>query len=192
MIAVATRTDRTTGPTRSPACVRLTAIFTDELVEQPPTASAPAAVRQRANTLTAQARVACHGCPLLVDCLYRAVVEVDVAGVVGGTTERQRAEIRRRLGVRVAPEDLDSLAGVTGHGPVDHEEILRLRRLHPDESLEQLARRLGCSLSTVKRHLRQERRQPARPTTRAPRPSMDAVLTAAGDVLGRQAERSAA
>ena len=194
MIAVAPRTEAAPSTvSRAPECVRLAAVFQDELLEQPPTTSAPAAVRQRAASLAAQARDACHGCPLLVECLYRAVVDHDVAGFVAGTTERQRTEIRRRLGVSVSPEDFDSLAGVTGgHRPVDHTEILRLRRSHPDESLEKLARRLGCSLSTVKRHLRQERRRPSRPGQPVHRPSAAAVLTAAGEVLGRHAERSAA
>ncbi len=79
-----------------------------------------------------------------------------------------------------------------GHRPVDHAEILRLRRAYPDESLEKLARRLGCSLSTVKRHLRQERRQPSRPAAPTRKPSINAVLAATGDVLGRHTERSAA
>lgn len=177
----------------APNCVRLASVFQDSLVEQPPTSSAPIAVRRRAAALTTQARAACHGCPLLVDCLYRAVVEYDVAGIVAGTTERQRNEIRRRLGVQVTPGDFDSLAGVTGgHRPVDHAEILRLRRSYPDESLDKLARRLGCSLSTVKRHLRQERRQPAEPSAPARKPSIHAVLAATGDVLARHSDRSAA
>jgi hypothetical protein len=193
MIAVAPRIDRAADSARSPECVSLASVFQDELMEQPPSSNAAAPVRQRAAALTARARAACHGCPLLVDCLYRAVVEVDVAGFVAGTTERQRLEIRRRLGVSVAAEDLDSLVGVTGgHRSVDHEAILRLRRMHPDESLEKLAHRLGCSLSTVKRHLRQERRQPSRSSAPAPKPSVPAVLAATGAVVGRHAERLAA
>ena len=53
---------------------------------------------------------------------------------------------------------------VGGQRTVDHDEVVRLRRAHPDESLERLARRLGCSLSTVKRHLRRERNQPTSAT----------------------------
>ena len=88
--------------------------------------------------------------------------EHDVAGYVGGTTPAQRARIRGRLRITVAPEDFDTLAGVTGgHRQVDHDEVVRLRHAHPDESLETLAHRLGCSLSTVKRHLRRERNQPS-------------------------------
>ena len=112
---------------------------------------------------------------------------------MAGTTERQRNEIRRRLGVQVTPGDFDSLAGVSGgHRPVDHAEILRLRRSNPDESLDKLARRLDCSLSTVKRHLRQERRQPSKPTTPTARPSVRAVLAETSALLERRTERSAA
>ena len=48
------------------------------------------------------------------------------------------------------PENFDTLAGVTGrHHQVNHSEVVRLRHAKPDESLEMLAHRLGCSLSTV-------------------------------------------
>jgi hypothetical protein len=167
-----------------PGCVRAAAVFQHPLVEEPPRAGAPRGERARYAELVAQAQGVCASCPLVRDCLYAAVVDHDVVGFVGGTTAQQRLEIRRRLGVVVEPEDLDTLAGVVGgHRPVDHDEVLRLRRANPDESLETLARRLGCSLSTVKRHLRRERRQPAarRPATR---PLPGQVLQAAGTVLG--------
>jgi hypothetical protein len=94
-------------------------------------------------------------------------VEYDVAGYVAGTTPPQRAQIRRRLHINVEPEDFDSLAGVTRrHRQVNHSEVVRLRNANPNESLETFAQRLGCSLSTVKRHLRRERRQPAVRTAR--------------------------
>jgi len=116
-----------------------------------------------------------------------------VAGFVAGTTARQRSEIRRRLGVSVRPEDLDSLAGVVGGRQVDHAEVLRLRAAHPDESLEVLAGRLGCSLSTVKRHLRRERSTPTDPEARTPRPGLRQVLVAAAEVTtsGRASSRAA-
>ncbi len=126
-----------------------------------------------------------RSCPLLTACLYRAVVDYDVAGFVAGTTQRQRGEIRARLGVEVEAEDFDSLAGVVGgQRSVDHDEVVRLRRTHPDESLERIARRLGCSLSTVKRHLRRERNEPAavdgRGTTR---PTETAVRRVTAEIL---------
>ena len=167
-----------------PGCVRAARVFQDPLLEEPPRASASRSERARYAELVAQAQGVCASCPLVRECLYAAVVEHDVVGFVGGTTVQQRLEIRRRLGVVVEPEDLDTLAGVVGgHRPVDHDEVVRLRRANPDESLETLARRLGCSLSTVKRHLRRERQQPAarRPSTR---PLPGQVLQAAAAVLG--------
>jgi len=72
-----------------------------------------------------------------------------------------------------------------------HDEIIRLRNAHPDQSLEALAHRLGCSLSTVKRHLRQERDQPSvRRSTR--RPTMAEVVSAAAGTTGRRPARSRA
>ncbi len=92
----------------APACAGRADIFTDELLESPPAANACAEQRRRHAGLVAQAEEVCQSCPLLAGCLYRAVVEYDVAGYVAGTSERQRGEIRRRLGVRVQPEDLDT------------------------------------------------------------------------------------
>lgn len=127
----------------------------------------------------------CHGCPLIAPCLYRAVVEHDVAGFAGGTTARQRSEIRGRLAIRVEPEDFDTLAGVTGrHRQIDHDEVVRLRNANPQESLEVLAHRLDCSLSTVKRHLRRERSNTS-PTAEPPTtPTLAQVVAAAAEVTG--------
>ena len=85
------------------------------------------------------------------------------------------------------------MAGVTGgHRQVDHDEVVRLRHAHPDESLETLARRLGCSLSTVKRHLRRERRNPTVRRDQPPKPSLSAVLTATAAVTNRSRTHLAA
>jgi hypothetical protein len=121
---------------------------------------------------------------LIIDCLYRAIVDYDFAGYVAGTTPGQRAQIRRQLDITVEPEDFDSLAGVTRrHRQVNDGEVVRLRNGNPHESLETLALRLGCSLSTVKRHLRRERREPV---VRAPsaKPTVPEVLAAAAVVTG--------
>ena len=166
----------------APSCATLPQLFQHPLLEDPPNSSAPVADRRRHQALVAEAQAACQSCPLVTACLYRAVVEHDVAGYVAGTTARQRLEIRHRLGVVVPPENLDTLAGVVGAGCVDHDEVLRLRAAHPDESLEVLAGRLGCSLSTVKRHLRRERSAPAAPTAVRPRPQLHQVLAAAAEV----------
>ena len=131
------------------------------------------------------AQTACQACPLVVDCLYRAVVEYDVAGYVAGTTPSQRAQIRHRLDITVEPENFDTLAGISGrHHQVNHSEVVRLRNANPDESLEMLAQRLGCSLSTVKRHLRRERRKPSAGTVTPTHRTVEEVLTAAAVVVG--------
>jgi AraC-like DNA-binding protein len=143
-------------------CVQYAALFQDPLLEEPPTASAPVEVRRRHAVLEREADLLCHACPLLEKCLYAAVVHHDVAGYAAGTTRKQRAELRAQRGVRVEPEAYDKHTRVTRHHrQVDHGEVVRLRHANPHESLEQLAQRLGCSLSTVKRHLRHERQAPA-------------------------------
>jgi hypothetical protein len=168
-------------------CVRFASLFQDRLLEEPPTSSAPAADRHRYRQLTDRAAQVCAACPLRQECLYDAVVRHDVSGFVAGSTQRQRLEIRRRLGVDVGPEDFDTVAGATGRNrPVDHEEVLRLRRANPDETLESIAHRLGCSLSTVKRHLRRERAaQQEGPVTpiRGALPTMRQVLAVAAEVI---------
>lgn len=162
-----------------PACVSQAALFQDGLLEEPPVLSAPPDVRRRAAQLERAAAVLCGTCPMRASCLYDAVVRHDVVGYVAGTTARDRTVIRRRLGVTVEPEDLDALAGVAGgHRQIDHDEVIRLRQANPHESLETLARRLGCSLSTIKRHLRAERNGASRPRLRRPDPTPDAVLAA--------------
>jgi hypothetical protein len=164
-------------------------IFQDQLLEEPLPAGAPATLRHRQQALITMAQAACGECPLITKCLYRAVVDYDVAGYVAGTTPSQRAVIRRRLEITVEPENLDALAGVTGgHHQVDHNEVVRLRNANPHESLELLAQRLGCSLSTVKRHLRRERRDPTTRTT-PPKPTVSEVLAATAVVTSSPLRR---
>ncbi|GAA3567894.1 hypothetical protein GCM10022197_25090 [Microlunatus spumicola] len=191
--SILTRTSASSSRTtrRGPACASSPEVFQDPLVEDPPRGGLTSADRERQTRLLARARATCGGCPLRTACLYDAVVRHDVAGIAGGTTARQRTDIRRRLGVVVEAEDLDTLAGVVGARQVDHEEVLRLRRAHPEETLEQLAQRLACSLSTVKRHLRRSRQAPveARPVTR-PLPAQ--VLQVTSAVVDGAAARCAA
>lgn len=166
-------------------CVELASVFHDQLLEEPLPAGASAALRRRQLGLVAAAQLACRACPLIVDCLYSAVVDYDVAGYVAGTTAPERVRIRRQLDISVEPEDFDTLAGVTGrHRQVDHSEVVRLRNANPNESLEMLARRLGCSLSTVKRHLRRERREPSRDKAVEDKPTVEEVRAAAAEVAG--------
>ena len=184
---------RPTSSVPKPRCVELASVFQHPLLEEPSSGDLTVAMRREYQALVAQAEETCSDCPLLERCLYAAVVEHDVAGYVAGTTPAQRARIRGALRVTVVPEDFDTMAGVVGgHRQVDHDEVVRLRHSHPDESLETIARRLGCSLSTVKRHLRRERRNPGVRREERPKPSLSAVLAAAGAVTGRTRRHLAA
>ena len=98
--------------------------------------------------------------------------------------------MRSRLGVRIEAEDLDSVAGARGsRQPVEHESVLAMRAAHPDDPLEQIAHRLGCSLSTVKRHLRRARRASAGDPSELP--SLDEVFDAFDEVVESRIPRPA-
>lgn len=167
------------------ACIDNPALFQHELLEDPSLARGDGERQRRLTLLTDQARATCAECPLFESCLYDAVVKHDVAGFVAGTTERQRSQIRSALGVSVEPEDLDTLAGVMRGGrQINHQEVLRLRQANPHESLEVLAMRLGCSLSTVKRHMRRARAAATSETTFAVvKPTIERVLAAFAAVV---------
>lgn len=169
----------------TPACQEHTDVFQHVLLEDPPSMSSLTADgRRRTLQLCASARKVCLDCPMFAQCLFDAVVKHDVSGYAAATTHRQRLEIRRRLGVRVQTEDLDTMAGVFGgHRPVDHDEVVRLRNANPYESLETIAHRLGCSLSTVKRHLRKARHEPAPVAASPALPNMMQVLNAFAEVV---------
>lgn len=185
--------------TNAPACATNASLFQHHLLEDA-TSSLSAEGRREQQALIRRAESVCGECPLMAKCLYQAVVEYDVAGYVGGTTQRQRSEIRARLGAKVQPEDFDTLAGVTTpNRQIDHDEVVRLRNANPYESLDNIARRLGCSLSTVKRHLRRARANettaaPEAPTLRSVAPSVEQVLHAYRTVTqrGTRPERKAA
>lgn len=188
-------TTSTTSTTVSTGCVESASLFQNPLMEEPPNTSAPADERHRYQALLHRAQQVCAECPIQQKCLYNAVVKHDVSGFVAGTTRRDRLEMRRELDITVEPEDFDTLAGVTGrHRQVDHDEVVRLRKANPHESLETLAQRMGCSLSTVKRHLRKARSNPEVTTLRRQKaPTMSQVLAAFRTVLrGQGATRRAA
>lgn len=175
-------------------CVEYAELFQHPLIEEPPTSSAAASTRREYAGLVRRTQAVCGDCPLAQQCLFQAVVDYDVAGFCGGTTRKQRNEIRALLEVSVEPEDLDTLAGVQArHRQVDHSEVIRLRNANPHESLETLARRLGCSLSTVKRHLRKARGQEkVTEITRRPAPSVADVLRALRAITRSDPQRRAA
>lgn len=168
-----------TATKNSTPCVEYSSLYQHPLIEEPPATGAPVEDRRRALMLTSKAASLCQACPRLADCLYDAVVKHDVAGFAGGTTQRQRIEIRARVGVRVQPEDLDTLAGVMArHHQVDHFEVVRMRTSNPHESLETIAMRLGCSLSTVKRHMRRARNGEVTPKLTIAAPTRETVIAA--------------
>ncbi len=165
-------------------------LYRNPLLEEPPAqATASDDTWAEYEALVSRARASCASCPQLADCLYTAVVQTDVAGYVGCTTPQEREAIRDTVGVSVCPEDMDSYSGARGQRqPVQHAEVVRLRGQHPDESLEWVAERLGCSLSTVKRHLRRARAEGARGRSERREsavalPTMDAVFEAFEEVV---------
>ncbi|MCK5890395.1 MAG: WhiB family transcriptional regulator [Aeromicrobium sp.] len=144
-----------------------------------------AAMRREVARKRAEAHRRCAACPIFTDCLYRAVVEVNVSGFVACTTESDRQDLRRRLGVSVADTEIASFgAARLGGGPVDHATVLATRQSHPDDTCQQLAERLGCSTSTIKRHLRRARQQAGSEVTDLVVlvPSVDQVLDAFDDL----------
>ena len=90
------------GGAEVPPCAAKPEMYLDELLDNAPVQSKVAkAVWADYRERLEQVRNACAGCPLFVDCLYRAVVQVDVSGYVGCTTPRERRRIRRMLGISV-------------------------------------------------------------------------------------------
>ena len=184
-LGVSTPDDPPGRPT--PCSVRVD-LFLHPLLEEPP--RRPTTTPQtwsEYESLVGQARQACATCPLLADCLYKAVVHTDVSGYVGCTTPAERDAIRTAIGVQVGTEDFDSYAGARGERqPLDHDDVLRARAQNPGDSLEALAARLECSLSTVKRHLRRARREAAHgalPLIPTAPPTMDDVFDAFDEVV---------
>jgi hypothetical protein len=176
----------------TPACVAAAQVFRSPLLEEPLPGSASGTQRQARAVLVAKANESCGRCPLFSSCLYEAVVAHDVCGFVAGTTARERHEIRAELGITVEPEDFDTLAGVTApNRQVDHTEVVRLRTANPSESLESIAQRLGCSLSTVKRHLRRARNGEVAEKRATTAPAQDQVLEAYASVIGTSRRRAA-
>lgn len=164
-------------------CVQASDIFQHPLVEEPPTGR-----HELAQRLTERALELCRSCPLMEQCLYAAVADHDVAGVTGATTAAQRARIRQLLGIRIDREDLAEFTGTTREGRrLTHADVARARRADPDATLETIAERLGCSLSTVKRHLRQARAEAKPVTAMRRRPTLDAVVSARLAVVGDRA-----
>lgn len=182
----------------STSCAIEIDLYLHPMLEDPPVRST--ASRQTwadYEELVASARELCASCPILADCLYKAIAQTDVSGYVGCTTPKERGQIRKLIGVSIEAEDFDSFAGARGsRQPVDHDDVLRMRAQHPDDSLEQIAGRLDCSLSTVKRHLRRARTDADGPDGTAAGsaglPTMDEVFEAFEQVVESNRARSRA
>lgn len=166
--------------TTTPPCAFRPDVYHHEYLHHPP---AKTDVSDAEWELLSKTRAAAHhgcaGCPFMVDCLYRAVVEIDVSGFVACTTENDRRAIRRQLGIKLRPHALTPFgAPRVGGGPLSHEVVMTMRQAYPKDSCQELADRLRCSSSTVKRHLRRAREQlEAAAQIPAPHvPSIDAVL----------------
>lgn len=173
-------------------CVTASNVFLHPLLEEGVTPSSRGERREQA-MLRTQAERLCSGCPMLAQCLSDAVTKHDVAGFVAGTTRRQRQEIRNRLGVRVKADDMDPYAGVNSGRQFDRFEIHRMRAANPDQPLSVIAQKVGCSVSTVKRHLRrieQEGGLPMADETRVA-PSASEVLAVAQELKAGTAARAA-
>jgi hypothetical protein len=157
-------------------------VYQDELLHSPPARTdITAAEWEELSVKRASAHRQCAGCPLMVDCLYRAVVEVDVSGFVACTTELDRRLIRRQLGIEIQQTSTTPYgAPRIGGGPVSHEAVMAARQSYPKDTCHQLAERLNCSTSTIKRHLRRAREETvSRVTSSEPKasaPTIDAVL----------------
>lgn len=169
----------------TPPCASVPEVYHDEQLHSPPARTDISAAQwEQLNVKRASAHRQCAGCPVLVDCLYRAVVEVDVSGFVACTTEADRQQIRRQLGIQIhQASTVPYGAPRVGGGPVNHETVMAVRQAYPKDTCHQLAERLDCSTSTIKRHLRRAREakimaQAPAATVATLAPSVDAVLDA--------------
>ncbi|MDX6277260.1 MAG: hypothetical protein QOJ72_1388 [Nocardioidaceae bacterium] len=168
----------------TPPCAAAPDVYHDEYLNNPPARHEVSGAEW--NLLTAKRAAAhkrCAGCPLLISCLYRAVVEVDVSGFVACTTEDERQTIRRQLGIEVQESSMTPYgAPRVGGGPVSHEAVMTARHAYPKDTCQQLAERLECSTSTIKRHLRRDRDRKIEAArsemTLNDLPTVDAVLDA--------------
>lgn len=158
-----------------------TNVFLNPLLDDTQPAGKQSSRREQA-MLRAQAEKMCAGCPVQATCLSDAITKFDVSGFVAGTTKRQRQEIRHRLGVVITEDDFDVYAGVNSGRQFDRNEIHRLRVANPNEPLSAIAARVGCSVSTVKRHLRRIEQDGLAPTPRKVQPTLDQLTKAAAEV----------
>lgn len=172
-----------------PACVEFSTLYQHPMLEDSDTSGSKE--NHVASLLQRQATKLCAHCPLQAECLTDAITKHDVSGFVAGTTSRQRAEIRALLGVVVDEDDLDLYTGTNDKGRFNGAEIHHLRQSAPTASLRTIATRVGCSLSTVKRHLRRIERDGI-PSRQVSSISPAEVMAAAHTVWGTDEQAAAA
>ncbi len=166
--------------TTTPSCISAPGVFNDETLHNPPARHEVSFSEWE--HLTAQRATAhrqCAGCPLMVECLYRAVVEMDVSGFVACTTENDRHKIRAELGIQVSQPAIACGGARVGGGPLSHDAVMMMRHAYPKDTCRQLAERLDCSTSTIKRHMRRARemkKDPVAPLGVPALPTIDQVL----------------
>lgn len=113
-----------------------------------------------------QARALCAACPMLEACLFAAVTDHAVKGIVAGTTETDRDRLRSRLGLApFSEEDTDIYLMVRRtYDEVDPEKVAAMTAAGVLTQVE-MAEELGCSTRTVRRKQRSScnvRRRPRR------------------------------
>lgn len=103
----------------------------------------------------AKARTLCAACPLLEECLFAAVTDHAVKGIVAGTTETDRKRLRQQLGLQpFAPDDNDIYLMVRRtYDAVDTDRIAAMTEAGQMTQAE-IAKELGCSPRTVRRRQR--------------------------------------
>jgi len=144
--------------TTTPPCILEPEVFHDDYLHNPPARHEVSRDEwQKIAVNRATAHRQCAGCPLMVECLYRAVVEMDVSGFVACTTEVDRHKMRAELGIQVAQPAFPFGGARVGGGPLSHDAVMVMRHAYPKDTCGQLAERLDCSTSTIKRHIRRAR-----------------------------------
>lgn len=166
--------------TTSP-CISEPEIFQDEYLHNPPARHEVSLTEwEHLTAKRATAHRKCAGCPLMVECLYRAVVEMDVSGFVACTSEADRHKMRAELGIHVSAPAFPFGGARVGSGPLSHDAVMMMRHAYPKDTCGQLAERLDCSTSTIKRHMRRAREM-KKEAASSPRsvpslPTIDGVL----------------
>lgn len=146
-------------PTDIPAtaelgCVKNAHIFQHPLVEDQPRL-VDAKARKEQYFMICQAETVCLSCPVFDQCLYQSVAIAEVYGYAAATSQIQRRKIRKLLGLKTPAEDLDQFIGDTRPGRyLPDGEVIHTKKTNPTDSNSAIALRLGCSLSTVKRHIK--------------------------------------